>query len=186
LELLLPFHAELRPLLPVLKPLWTHNDLHASNLMWSNAGPDAHATAIIDFGLADRTNAVHDLAHAIERNIVEWLVLVAKPDHPDNVPLHLDHLHALLAGYESVRRLSDEEAAALKPMTALCHAEFALSEAHYFLNVLHSEERAPMAFDGWLVGHARWFHSPSGKKLLDAIDRWAATRAQNTLGASQP
>ena len=31
------------------------------------------ATAIIDFGLADRTNAVHDLAHAIERNIVEWL-----------------------------------------------------------------------------------------------------------------
>jgi Ser/Thr protein kinase RdoA (MazF antagonist) len=186
LELLLPFHAELRPLLPALKALWTHNDLHASNLMWSNARPDARASAIIDFGLADRTNAVHDLAHAIERNIVEWLVLVAEPDHPENVPVHLDHLHALLAGYESVRRLSDEEATALKPMTALCHAEFALSEAHYFLNVLHSEERAPMAFDGWLVGHARWFHSPSGKKLLDAIDRWAATRAQNTLGASQP
>jgi hypothetical protein len=30
---------------------------------------------IIDFGLADRTNAVHDMAHAIERNIVEWLAL---------------------------------------------------------------------------------------------------------------
>ena len=32
LELLAPFHAELKPLLPALKPLWTHNDLHASNL----------------------------------------------------------------------------------------------------------------------------------------------------------
>jgi nicotinamide mononucleotide transporter len=49
---------------------------------------------------------------------------------------------ALLDGYESVRPLSDEEAAALAPMTALCHAEFALSEADYFLGVLHSEEKA--------------------------------------------
>ena len=142
LELLAPFHAELLPLLPALEPLWTHNDLHASNLFWSDAGDDAQATAIIDFGLADRTNAVHDLAHAIERNIVEWLVLVEDPAHPENVPVHLDHLHALLEGYESVRPLSDKEAAALAPMTALCHAEFALSEADYFLSVLQSEEKA--------------------------------------------
>ncbi len=117
------------------------------------------ATAIIDFGLADRTNAVHDIAHAIERNIVEWLALVNDPAHPDAVPIHLDHLDALLDGYESVRPLSGEEAAALAPMTALCHAEFALSEADYFLGVLHSEEKAAMAYDGWLVGHARWFRS---------------------------
>ena len=51
--------------------------------------PDARATAIIDFGLADRTNAVHDIAHAIERNIVEWLALVNDPAHPDDVPIHL-------------------------------------------------------------------------------------------------
>ena len=74
------------------------------------SGDDAQAAAIIDFGLADRSNAVHDLAHTIERNIVEWLALAEDPAHPDNVPLHLDHLHAMLAGYESVRRLSDEEA----------------------------------------------------------------------------
>ena len=64
------------------------------------------ATAIIDFGLADRTNAVHDIAHAIERNIVEWLGLVNDPAHPDDVPIHLDHLDAFLDGYESVRPLS--------------------------------------------------------------------------------
>src|ERR1035437_7918158 len=151
LDLLDPFHKELAPLLPSLQSLWTHNDLHASNLFWSDAGVNARATAIIDFGLADRTNAVHDLAQAIERNIVEWLVLVEakqgsgirdqrseSPVTDDaNVPIHWDHLHALLGGYESVRALSGEEAAALAPMTALCHAEFALSEADYFLGVLH-------------------------------------------------
>jgi Ser/Thr protein kinase RdoA (MazF antagonist) len=169
LELLAPFHAELLPHLPALAPLWTHNDLHASNMFWSDAGPDARATAIIDFGLADRTNAVHDIAHAIERNIVEWLALVNDPANPDDVPIHLDHLDAFLDGYESVRPLSGEESCALAPMVALCHAEFALSEADYFLGVLRSEEKAPMAYEGWLVGHARWFSSATGHKLLDAL-----------------
>jgi Ser/Thr protein kinase RdoA (MazF antagonist) len=178
LQLLAPFHAQLLPLLPALSSLWTHNDLHASNLFWSDLSDDAHATAVIDFGLADRTNAVHDFANAIERNIVEWLVLVSDPAHPDDVPIHLDHLHALLDGYESVRPLSEHEAAALAPMTALCHAEFALSEAEYFLAALHSHEKASMAYDGWLVGHARWFRSSPGRKLLDAIQHWAATRNQ--------
>jgi Ser/Thr protein kinase RdoA (MazF antagonist) len=178
LELLAIFHAELQPMLPALKPLWTHNDLHASNLLWSDTGQNARASAIIDFGLADRTNAVHDITHAIERNIVEWLVLVDEPAHLDNVPVHLDHLRALLDGYESLRPLSDEEAAALAPMAALCHAEFALSEADYFLGVLHSEEKARMAYDGWLVGHARWFRSGSGASLLNALCQWSAQRSQ--------
>jgi len=181
IDLLTPFRGELAPHLPALAPLWTHNDLHASNLFWSDGSPDARATAIIDFGLADRTNAVHDLAHAIERNIVEWLALAQDAEQPPAV--HLDHLAALLDGYESVRPLSADEAAALAPMTALCHAEFALSEADYFLGILRSEEKAVMAYEGWLVGHAKWFHSSAGRKLLDAIRRrakassYGATRA---------
>jgi Ser/Thr protein kinase RdoA (MazF antagonist) len=178
LQLLAPFHAQLLPLLPALPSLWTHNDLHASNLFWSDLSDNAQASAIIDFGLADRTNAVHDIANAIERNIVEWLVVVADPAHPDDVPIHLEHLHALLDGYESIRQLSAEEAAALAPMTALCHAEFALSEAEYFLAALHSNEKAAMAYDGWLVGHARWFRNPAGSKLLGALQSWAATHRQ--------
>jgi Ser/Thr protein kinase RdoA (MazF antagonist) len=176
LEVLAPFHAELRILLPSLEPLWTHNDLHASNLLWSDSCDDARATAIFDFGLADRTNAVHDLANAIERNIVEWLDLMQEPARPDDVYVHLDQLEALLAGYESVRPLNDEEAAALAPMMALCHAEFALTEADYFLGVLHSEEKARVALIYYLVGHAKWFHSAGGKKLLGAIRDWAASR----------
>jgi Ser/Thr protein kinase RdoA (MazF antagonist) len=186
MELLAPFHAQLLTLLPALAPLWTHNDLHASNLLWSDTEGNARATAIIDFGLADRTNAVHDLAHAIERNIVEWLVLVEDPAHPANVPVHFDHLEALLAGYESVRPLSDKEAAALAPMTALCHAEFALCETDYFLSVLHSKEKAPMAGEDWLLGHARWFRGAGGDKLLDALRRWAEAHERKTRrGESQ-
>jgi len=176
LELLAPFHTELKPLLPALKPLWTHNDLHASNLLWSDASDDAHAVAIIDFGLADRTNAVHDLAQAIERNIVEWLELKPKSSQEETVPVHLDHLHALLDGYESVRPLSEEESVSLAPMTALCHAEFALTEADYFLGVLHSEKNARVCMKDYLMGHAHWFRSTGGQKLLDAIRQWAAKR----------
>lgn len=181
LEVLGPFHAPLSPVLPGLKLLWTHNDLHCSNLLWSDTSDEAQTTAIVDFGLSDRTNAVHDLANAIERNIVEWLQLVAKPERPDDVAVHFDHLEALLSGYESVRPLSPEEAAALAPMTALCHAEFALSEADYFLGVLKSPEKAVMAYDGWLVGHARWFHSSAGRALLKAIEEWAAHGWSRTI-----
>lgn len=183
LNLLHPFHTELIPLLPELQPLWTQNDLHASNLLWSDKSADAHATAVIDFGLADRTCAVHDLAHAIERNIVGWLALVEDPGHPERVPVHVGHLHALLDGYESVRPLSDTEVAALAPMTALCHAEFALSETDYFLSVLHSEAKAPMACEGYLVSHARWFRG-AGVRLLDALRSRAATRRRQTAGAT--
>jgi Ser/Thr protein kinase RdoA (MazF antagonist) len=183
LELLTPFHAELLPLLPALKPLWTHNDPHASNLMWSDAGEAARAVAVIDFGLADRTHAVYDLAQAIERNIVEWLDLTPGHEEQDGVRVHLDHLAALVAGYESVRLLSGEEAAALAPMTALCHAEFALSEADYFLGVLHSAEKARLASIDYLAGHARWFRGAGGGRLLDAIRLWAERRArQGAMG----
>lgn len=172
LMLLEPFHKELRPCLPQIAPLWTHNDLHPSNFFWSGPASDASATAVIDFGLCDRTNAVHDLAHAIERSIVEWLVLVNNPERPENVPVHIDHLNALLKGYESVRPLSRTEAKALAPMTALCHAEFALSETDYFLDVLHSKESAWFGCEGYLVLHSRWWRGP-GERLLDWLRAWA-------------
>jgi len=175
LALLAPFHAELQPLLASLAPLWTHNDWHASNLLWSDAGANARAVAVIDFGLADRTNAVHDLAHAIERSIVDWLALLNDPTHPEHVAVHYDHLFALLNGYESVRPLSREESIALAPMLALCHEEFALSETDYFLTVLDSEQKAWYACEGYLVSHARWFRG-HGEKLLEALRAWAARK----------
>ena len=179
LPLLTPFHAELQPLLPSLAHLWTHNDLHASNLFWSDATSNARASSVIDFGLADRTNAVHDLAHCIERNIVEWLVLMNDPNAGDRVPVHLDHLWALLEGYDQVRPLSPAESAALAPMLALCHAEFALSEADYFLGVLHSPAKARVATHDYLLAHAQWFAGPGQHNLLDPIRHWSDARPQS-------
>ena len=179
LDLLTPFHRELFPYLLELHSLWTHNDLHPSNLFWSDAGRTAHPTAVIDFGLCDRTNAVHDLAHAIERSIVGWLSLVEDPEHPEHVPVYIDHLHALLDGYQSVRPLSPAELAALAPMTALCHGEFALSETDYFLSVLHSEEKAHMACEGYLIAHAQWFRG-AGSRLLDELRGRSKTMTTGT------
>ena len=124
---------------------------------------------MIDFGLADRTNAVHDLAHAIERNIVDWLALVNDPAHPEDVAVHYDHLFALLDGYESVRPLTREESMALAPMLALCHAEFALSETDYFLSVLHSEEKALVRLRGLLGGACAVVPRRRRVTLLEAI-----------------
>lgn len=181
LELLMPFHGELRPLLATLSPLWTHNDWHASNLLWSDGGASARVVGCIDFGLADRTNAVHDLAHAMERSMVDWLALINDPEHPLDVAVHYDHLFALLDGYESILPLSREESLALAPMLALCHAEFALSETDYFLSVLRSKEKAWYACEGYLILHARWFRGAGGE-LLDALRTWARTRNQRIRG----
>jgi Ser/Thr protein kinase RdoA (MazF antagonist) len=183
LELLAPFHDELKPILPALKPLWSHNDFHASNLFWSDRSPWAHATAVIDFGLADRTNAVYDIAQAIERNIVEWLKLADDRNHGDDVPVHLDQLWAMLEGYEQKRPLSRTEASALAPMLALCHAEFALTEADYFLGVLHSPEKARVATHDYLVGHAAWFRGAGRRKIIDPLRQWAETRREGAMRA---
>ena len=183
LELLAPFHEQLKPLLPRLPSLWTHNDLHASNLFWTDTSPNARATSVIDFGLADRTNAVYDLAQAIERNMVEWLELMRDPDAGEQVAVNLDHLWALLDGYESGRPLAAAEASALAPMVALGHVEFSLTEADYFLSVLHSPEKARIATHDYLVGHAQWFQGMGRQKLFDPLQRWSQTRAKQVVRA---
>ncbi len=168
-RLFLPFYRKLAPWMEYLRPLWTHNDLHASNLMWSGTDDDAKVTGIIDFGLADLSNGVHDLATAIERNIVEWL----RMDDPTAEVVHLDHLDALLAGYEELAPLSYEEARALPALLPLVHCEFALSETDYFLTVLHAPEKAYLAYEGYFLGHAQWFLTAQGQRLLDHLERWA-------------
>jgi Ser/Thr protein kinase RdoA (MazF antagonist) len=117
---------------------------------------------------------VHDLATAIERNIVEWL----RMDEHDADIVHLDHLDALLAGYEELRPLSYEEAWALVTMLPLAHCEFALSETDYFLSILHSPEKAYLAYEGYFLAHAQWFQEGQGRRLLEQLERWASARVR--------
>lgn len=153
----LPFHQRLLPLLTDLPPLWTHNDFHASNLLWSGGG----VATVLDFGLADRAFAVHDLAVAIERNAIEWLELPEK----GAAAVHLDSAVALIDGYEQIRSLTPAERRALPDLLALCQTDFALSEIDYFAGVTRSAPNADLAYR-YLVDHTAWFASDLGSDLL--------------------
>jgi Ser/Thr protein kinase RdoA (MazF antagonist) len=179
-NLLMPLYERLEPWLGYLQPLWTHNDFHASNLTWNeSARGNAEVAGIIDFGLADRTNAMHDLATAIERNIIEWLRIA----DPEVNVVHLDHLEELLIGYEEISPLTYEQARALTAMLPLVHCEFALSETDYFLSILNSPEKACLAYEGYFLRHAEWFRSRQGIELLEHLDRWADQRPEQNEGA---
>lgn len=141
---------------------WGHGDWHPSNLGWTGDGPDAQVASVFDLGLANRTLAVHDLATAIERSAIGWLELAGTGQVSVDVPA----LDALLDGYESVLPLSPPEAAALAALLPVVHVELALSELEYFADVVHSPASADLAYDGYLLGHARWFASPAGRALL--------------------
>ena len=156
----LPFYEGLQPHLGALEPVWTHNDLHASNLLWHGD----EAATVIDFNLADRAYAVHDLALAIERNAVEWVELAEKGERA----VHADAARALIAGYEEIRRLTDAERAALPELLPLCHADFALSELDYFAGVTKNEANAELAYR-YLVDHTAWFAGEIGAEFLDEI-----------------
>ncbi|MGH3236873.1 MAG: phosphotransferase, partial [Streptosporangiaceae bacterium] len=72
---LAPLIRNAAPLLAALPARWGHGDWHPSNLTWTSSAPDARVAGIFDFGLANRTFAVHDLALALERAVVSWLDL---------------------------------------------------------------------------------------------------------------
>lgn len=162
---ILAFHEQLYVDLQKLKPIWTHNDWHASNLLWANVNGKATVKTILDFGLSDKTYAVYDLATAIERNIIEWLELGGKLD----CTVHYGALDALLAGYEFVRPLSKLESHVLYKILPLVHVEFALSEIDYFYGIIKSEENADLAYNTFLIGHVKWFGEPSGQQLLNYL-----------------
>jgi Ser/Thr protein kinase RdoA (MazF antagonist) len=159
------------PLLAGLPRQWGHGDWHPSNLTWTSAGPDAVMAGVFDFGLANRTFAVHDLATALERATVSWLDLIDL----GRAEADLDAIDALLDGYESVRPLTPAEAAALPEVFPVVHVEYALSEVEYFADVVSSPANADLAYDGYLLGHAAWFGTSDGATVLDHLRRRAAT-----------
>jgi len=157
------------PLLGELTPQWGHGDWHASNLTWSSTGPKAGVAGILDLGLANRTFAVHDLAVALERSTIDWLDLAGN----GYVAADPGAVDALLDGYEEVQPLDEHEWAALVAVLPVVHLEYALSEVEYFAEVVHSPANADLAYDGYFIGHARWFEKTAGLMLLDHLHRRA-------------
>ncbi len=170
-EYLAPLIRDAAPLLAALPSQWAHGDWHPSNLTWTSAAPDAQVAGIFDFGLANRTSAVHDLALALERAVVSWL------DLPETGTATADHTAAafILDGYQTVRPLSEAEADALPLLLPAVHLEYALSEADYFTSVAISPASADLAYE-YLIGHARWFGQPPGTALLGFLARHLRAR----------
>jgi Ser/Thr protein kinase RdoA (MazF antagonist) len=162
---LLPFSQPASALLRRIAPWWGHGDWHASNLTWTLAGPGGTVAGIFDLGLSNRTYAVHDLALAIERNCIDWL------DLAEDGEVNADHAAAaaLVRGYQEVRPLSPEEAAALVAVLPVCHVEHALSEVEYFADVVGSADEAGLAYEEYLLGHLRWFSGRQGQDLLRSL-----------------
>ncbi len=162
---LLPAMGRAAPLLATLERQWGHGDWHPSNLTWDGTGPDAEVAAVFDFGLANRTFAVHDLAVALERSTIAWLDLAES----GRAGVNLAAVDALLDGYQSIRPLGPAEAAALPEVLPVVHLEYALSEIEYFADVVASPGLADLAYDTYLIGHAQWFAGPDGSALLDHL-----------------
>jgi Ser/Thr protein kinase RdoA (MazF antagonist) len=160
-DVLAPLIRRVAPLLAALPSQWAHGDWHPSNLTWSSAAPDAQVAGIFDFGLANRTYPVHDLALALERSVVSWLDL----PQTGTATADLAAAAVILDGYQTVRPLSDAEAAALPLLLPVVHLEYALSEVDYFTGVAVSPANADLAYE-YLIGHARWFGQLSGAALL--------------------
>src|SRR5215475_6681363 len=157
------------PLLAGLERLWGHGDWHPSNLTWDSAGPGAEVVAVFDFGLANRTFAVHDLAVALERSVIAWLDLAES----GVAGVDLGAADALLDGYNEARPLSPAEARALPEVLPVVHLEYALSEIEYFADVVASPALADLAYDAYLIGHTRWFAGPDGVAFLEHLGRRA-------------
>jgi len=171
-ELYLPHHRALLPLLKYQPALWTHNDWHASNLLWGESANTAQVQSILDFGLSDLTFAMFDLATALERNCIPWLEL----DAGGRASADLDAVDALLAGYHSQRPLTQTDLLTLKALLPLVHVDFALSEIDYFQGIVGSRSNADIAYHNFLIGHGRWFGDSEGVRLLDHLDQVARTR----------
>ncbi|EIZ80780.1 aminoglycoside phosphotransferase [Novosphingobium sp. Rr 2-17] len=140
--------------------LWTHNDWHPSNLLWSS---DGAVSTIFDFGLATRTCALHDIATAIERTAVPWLEL-------DSEPADAEAALALLSGYRTVIPLAPADVETVLRLLPLAHIEFALSEVDYFAGILADREQATLAWQGYLIDHAAWFLSRAGQEFLRQVE----------------
>ncbi|MCU1646568.1 MAG: hypothetical protein JWN03_6843 [Nocardia sp.] len=165
----LPFHARLYPLLDGVSPRWTHNDWHGTNLLWQHETP----STVIDFGLCDRTTAIHDVAIALERCAVDWISL--RNGGPARI--QVEQVDAFLNGYESIRPLTSTESRALPDLLPLVHAEYELSEIDYFLSVIPGSNpaNAEIAYNHYFLGHTAWW-STAGEPLLTHLRHRPAAR----------
>jgi len=124
----LPWHGAYRDLHPQLERLWTHNDWHSSNLLWSNAGRDADlAAALLRGYLAERP-----LAPLERRAVLAVLPIV-----------HVGYALAEVEYFHGITRSAANAELAFKAFL-LGHCQwFDAPQGHDFLRSLQAQLGAP-------------------------------------------
>lgn len=166
LERIFQTHRKIKHVLQQATKIWTHNDLHASNLFWSTQSADANITAVIDFGLSDRNSALYDLAITIERNFIDWLAL----EHTSQISIDEAGLSAFLQAY-CAEIHSQQDFSILPELLKIVHLDFAFSELEYFVGITQNLKHADAAYYDWIVGHVNWFFTEQGQKFTQTFTR---------------
>lgn len=163
LPLIIPFHDRFRALRNYIIPLWGHGDWHGSNVTWHND----NICSIFDFGMSNLSCAEFDLAVAIERSFIRWLAPSSRH------PVSFEQLERFLQGYNRKSSRAPARYALIAALLPLCHITFALSEIAYYGYLLDDPKTAEFVYHSYLLGHARWFHRPTGQSLLYALAPYA-------------
>ena len=166
LERIFQTHRKIKHVLQQATKIWTHNDLHASNLFWSTQSADANITAVIDFGLSDRNSALYDLAITIERNFIDWLAL----EHTSQINVDEAGLSAFLQAY-CAEIHPQQDFSILPELLKIVHLDFAFSELEYFVGITQNLKHADAAYYDWIVGHVNWFFTEQGQKFTQTFTR---------------
>ncbi len=169
-------HKKIVDALRQFPKIWTHNDFHASNLLWHSDTKHAEVASVIDFGLCDRTSIAYDVAVAIERNFIDWLGLTESSE----IVIDYAGLAKFLQGYAA--ESDDLEQLKIVPeLLKIVHVDFAFSELEYFIAITQNQQHADAAYYDWLLGHTKWFCSPQGivfsDKLKSMMDTLFADRS---------
>ncbi|WP_179997507.1 phosphotransferase enzyme family protein [Acinetobacter sp. YH16050] len=159
-------HHKIKHILQQTTKIWTHNDLHASNLFWSAQSADANITAVIDFGLSDRNSALYDLAVTIERNFIDWLAL----EHTLQINIDEAGLSAFLQAYFAEIH-PQQDFSILPELLKIVHLDFAFSELEYFVGITQNLKHADAAYYDWIVGHVNWFFAEQGQQFTQTFTR---------------
>ena len=159
-------HHKIKHVLQQVTKIWTHNDLHASNLFWSTQSADANITAVIDFGLSDRNSALYDLAVTIERNFIDWLAL----EHTLQINIDEAGLSAFLQAYFAEIH-PQQDFSILPGLLKIVHLDFAFSELEYFVGITQNLKHADAAYYDWIVGHVNWFFTEQGQQFTQTFTR---------------
>ncbi|MFV5381434.1 phosphotransferase enzyme family protein [Acinetobacter towneri] len=166
LERIFQTHRKIKHVLQQATKIWTHNDLHASNLFWSTQGADPNITAVIDFGLSDRNSALYDLAITIERNFIDWLAL----EHTSQINVDEAGLSAFLQAY-CAEIHPQQDFSILPELLKIVHLDFAFSELEYFVGITQNLKHADAAYYDWIVGHVNWFFTEQGQQFTQTFTR---------------